>query len=314
VTYVSVPKSVIHTDITSQDQNVPMNKSPNITSMEDIQPEIFSSEPDSALYKQKLQLDKIKNELLKFGLSSNQAKVYIFLGKYGARTAPEVCKSLELPRTETYHILNTLQNFGIVITECCQPVKFQALPLAQVIRTLVNSEKERCNILLEHEKDIIELWDTIPSFAVDTNETKTDKLQMLQGAPQIHNKIKEVVSSAKDDILLFCTQKDFARFYHADLIKLLGDSPAYEKVIISPAHMMPEITEEINRERIRIMPTGKTNNMCFIIKDSNEALFFLRNANHPSHNIFAVWTDSNSMVDSLRILFDYSWESSELLY
>lgn len=291
-----------------------MNKSTKVSSMEDIQIGVFSSEAGTALYEQKLQLDKIKSELLKFGLSANQAKVYIFLGKYGAKTAPEVCKSLELPRTETYHILNTLQNSGVVTAECCQPTRFEALPLTKVIRTLVNSEKERVNILLQNEKDIVELWNKIPTFAVETNETKVDKLQMLQGAPQIHNKIKEMISSAKEEFLLFCTQKDFSRFYHADLIELLGNSPVFERVIISPAHTIPEITEEINRERIRIMPTGKTNNLCFLVKDFDEVLFFLRNATHPSHNIFAVWADSSSMIDSLRALFDYSWENSEILY
>ena len=291
-----------------------MPKSTKAISIEDAPTGIFSSEPGTALFEQKNQLEQIKNELAKFGLSSNQAKVYIFLGKYGARTAPEVCKSLDLPRTETYHILNTLQNIGVVTAECCQPTKFEALPLAKIIRTLANSEKERVNILLQSEKDIVEMWNKIPSFAVETNETKIDKLQMLQGVPQIHNKIKEMISTAKDEFYLFCTPKDFARFYHSDLIKLLGQSRVYEKVIISPSNTMPEITEEIKRERLRIMPNGKTNSMCFMIKDFDEVLFFLRNANHPSHNIFAVWADSRAMIDSLRTLFDYSWENSEILY
>jgi sugar-specific transcriptional regulator TrmB len=291
-----------------------MTRPPKAVSMEDVPSGIFSSEPGTALFEQRNQLERIKSELLKFGLSANQAKVYIYLGKYGARTAPEVCKSLDLPRTETYHILNTLQNIGVVMSECCQPTKFQALPLAKIIRTLVNSEKERVNILLQNEKELVDLWNKIPSFVVETNESKTDKLQMLQGVPQIHNKIKEMISGAKEEFLLFCTPKDFARFYHSDLIKSLGNSPAFEKVIISPSHTVPEMTEEINRERIRIMPTGKTKSMCFMIKDFDEVLFFLRNANHPSHNIFAVWADSNAMIDSLRALFDYSWENSEIPY
>lgn len=282
--------------------------------MEDMQIGMFSSEPGTALYKQRINLDRIKSELLRFGLSTNQAKVYIYLGKYGAKTAPEVCKSLELPRTETYHIMNTLQNLGIVTAECSQPTRFEALPLDKVIRILANSEKERVDILLQHEKDLVELWNKIPSHVVETNETKNDKLQMLQGAPQINNKLKEMISSAKEECLLFCTQKDFSRLYHAEIIKLLGSSPAYEKVIISPAHKTPEITEEINRERIRIMPAAKTESLCFMIKDFDEVLFFLRNANHPSHTIFAIWSDSGSMIESLRSLFDYSWENSEIAY
>jgi len=207
-----------------------------------------------------------------------------------------------------------LQNLGIVLAECCQPIKFEALPLAKVIRTLANSEKERVNILLQNEKEIVELWDKIPTFAVETNVTKVDKIQTLQGAPQIHIKIKEMIATAKEEFLMFCTQKDFARFYHADLVHLLVKSPAYEKVIISPAQLKPDISDDINKERIRVQPTGKTDNLCFLVKDSTEVLMFLRNANHPSHNTFAVWSDSKSMVDSMTTLFNYSWENSELLY
>jgi sugar-specific transcriptional regulator TrmB len=311
---VSVPRRVRRNDNTSKDKKLPMTRLPNAVSMQDKSLGIFTSEPGTALYEQRNQLDQIKSELLKFGLSANQAKVYIFLGKYGPKTAPEVCKSLDIPRTETYHILNTLQNLGVVTAECCQPTKFEALPLARVIRTLVNSEKERVNILLQNEKEIVDLWNKIPSFAVETNETKMDKLQMLQGAPQIQNRLKDMILSAKDEFRLLCTPKDFARFYHSDLIKLLGNSPVFEKVIISPSHAMPEITEEISKERIRIMPTGKTDSLCFMVKDFDEVLFFLRNATHPSHNIFAVWSDSDSMIDSLRTLFDYSWENSEIVY
>ncbi len=283
-------------------------------SVENFRLGIFNPEPGTSFYEQRSQVDKVKNELLKFGLSPNQAKVYIYLGKYGAKTAPEVCKSLEIARTETYQILNNLQNLGAVTSECCQPTKFEALPLSKVIRTLANSEKERVDILLKNEKELVETWNKIPSFAVETNETKMDKLQMLQGAPSINNKIKEMISRAKEEVLLFCSPKDFSRFYHADLVELLVKSPAFERIIISPSYTMPEITEEINRERIRILSTGKKDTLCFVIKDGSEVLLFLRNANHIAHNVFAMWSDSSSMIDTLQILFDYSWENSEILY
>lgn len=284
------------------------------TAMEDVSLGLFNAEPGTSFYEQRNQLDKVKNELLKFGLSPNQSKVYIYLGKHGAKTAPEVCKSLELPRTETYQILSTLQNLGVVTSECCQPTRFEALPLSKVIRILVNSEKERVDILLQNEKELVETWDKISSFVVETNETKVDKLQMLQGAPHIHIKMRDMISSAREEVNLFCTPKDFSRFYHADLVELIVKSPAFERIIISPTQTKPEMIEEINKERIRVLSTGKKDTLCFAIKDNKEALLFLRNANHPAQNVFALWSDSSSMIDSLQTLFDYSWESSEILY
>ncbi|MEK6831665.1 MAG: helix-turn-helix domain-containing protein, partial [Thermoproteota archaeon] len=79
---------------------------------ETTQTSIFDSMPDTQMYEYKLSLEKVQVELLQYGLTSNQSKVFIYLGKYGAKTAPEVCKALKLPRTETYHLLSALQNKG----------------------------------------------------------------------------------------------------------------------------------------------------------------------------------------------------------
>ena len=90
--------------------------------------------------------------------------MYIYLGKYGAKTAPEVCKALKLPRTETYHLLSALQNKGIVSATFQHPIQFTALPLDKAIWILVNSEKERVKSLEKMEGELSEIWKNIPTF------------------------------------------------------------------------------------------------------------------------------------------------------
>ena len=82
---------------------------------------LFDNESDTVMYKHKLTLEKIKNELINFGLTKSQAKVFIYLGKYGSKTASEIAKALQLPRTETYHLVNSLQNIGLVLAELNYP-------------------------------------------------------------------------------------------------------------------------------------------------------------------------------------------------
>jgi sugar-specific transcriptional regulator TrmB len=107
---------------------------------EDTQITIFDTSSDSAMSEHRLTLEKLREELSRFGLTANQAKVYIFLGKYGSKTAPEVCRALRLPRTETYHLLTTLQNKGIVSATFQHPIKFSAVQLDKAVWTLVNAE------------------------------------------------------------------------------------------------------------------------------------------------------------------------------
>ena len=280
---------------------------------DDVHHTAFNAEPESKLYDYKIGLDKIQNELIKFGLTRTQAKVFIYLGKYGSKTSPQVCAALKLPRTETYHILNVLLNRGIIVSEFSHPAKFSALPMKRAILTMVRSAQEKVNSLAKKEKELAKLWNEIPFFAVKTNEPEPEKFQMLQGTPRIHSKMKEMISSVKNECKLMCTAKDLSRFYYSDLIDMLDVSLPDTKLIVSPSTNIPNFIQKMNKTRIRILPKNCITHQSFFVKDIDEVLVFLRNANYPLRNVFAFWTDSKSLIDSMRQLFDYSWENSKSL-
>jgi len=271
---------------------------------------IFDSEPDSRMHEYKIDLEKICEELLKFGLTKNQAKVFIFLGKYGSKTSPEVCKALNLPRTETYSVLNDLLNLGIVSSEFHHPTKYSALSMDKAILTMINTAQENVNKLAKKEIELAKLWNKIPSFDSTNNDSKLEKFQMLQGIPRIHNKIKEMINESESEVRIMCTEKDLSRFYYSDILEKLGNLRIDVKLIISPTQKIPRFVRVIDVSKIRLMPTSNGDNQCFIVKDSEEALVFLRNADRPSKNAFAFWTDTNSLMNSMKKLFDYSWKNS----
>lgn len=271
---------------------------------------VFDSEPDSQLHEYKMDLEKIINELLSFGLTKNQAKVFIYLGKYGSKTSPEVCKALKLPRTETYNVLNDLLNLGIISSEFHHPTKYSALPMNKAITTLVNAAQENVNKLAKKELDVAKLWNKVPSFDSNSEEAKLEKFQMLQGIPRINNKIKEMIKDAKNEIKLVCTEKDLSRFYYSDLLEMMGNLSIDVKLVISPTQKIPRFVQAISQSKIRLQPINKGDNQCFIVKDSDEVLVFLRNGDRPSKHAFAFWTDTNSLINSMKKLFDYSWQNS----
>jgi hypothetical protein len=90
----------------------------------------------------------------------------------------------------------------------------------------------------------------------------------------------------------------------------LGILPIDVKLIISPTQKIPRFVQAIDRSKIRLMPINNGDNQCFIVKDSDEVLVFLRNADRPTKNAFAFWTDTNSLMNSMKKLFDYSWINS----
>lgn len=56
----------------------------------------------------------IEDALLKFSLSRNEIRVYIYLARSGIRKAREISDALSLHRTETYKILRDLEKRGLV--------------------------------------------------------------------------------------------------------------------------------------------------------------------------------------------------------
>jgi HTH-type transcriptional regulator, sugar sensing transcriptional regulator len=279
---------------------------------DEMQITIFDSNSDSQLYEHRLSIDKLRDELSKFGLTSNQSKVYVFLGKYGSKTAPEVCKALKLPRTETYHLLTTLQNKGMVSATFQHPIRFSAEPLNKAIWVLVNAEKERVNTLEKQEKNIVELWESIPEFNT-TTEDKEDKFQMLQGINQIHSKIKEMISKTKSEFLVLGSEKDFLKFYHSDFFEPLDKSGVDLKLLASASDQSMYIFDDIDRSKVRKMSDNIRDDLCFIAKDDKELIFFIKNASQ-SKEITAIWTDSESMVYSMKMLFNSVWSKSKNIH
>jgi len=272
---------------------------------------ILNSSPDSKLYEYKLGIERITTELVKFGLTKTQAKVFIYLGKYGSKSSPEVCKDLKLPRTETYHVLNELTNRGIVVSEFSYPTKFSAIPMEKAISTMVKTEQTKIGMLAEKEKEITQLWHQIPCFFTKSNEPEYEKFQMLQGSSRIHSKMQNMISNSKIGCKLLCGAKDLSRFYYSNLIEIFEASSSNMKLLISSDALVPHLIQNMNKSSIRSWPKNMAKNQCFLLKDDDELLIFLRNANFPTRNIFAFWTNSKSLIDSICLLFDYSWDHSK---
>jgi len=108
--------------------------------------------------------DSLLASLLEFGLTQNQARVYLFLSKNTTKSAPEISKSLKIARTETYHLLNGLQSKGIPIAAFGKPTKFQAVPFDNSINILVDNERVRIDELEKQTLYMISQWNMIPDM------------------------------------------------------------------------------------------------------------------------------------------------------
>ena len=106
-------------------------------------------EEESFRQDSKILIENGANLFFKFGFSSNQSKVYLCLSKMGTKTASQLSKTLDIPRTETYHLLKTLQEKGCIFRIYEKPMKFGAVSIEDFLEKWILSEKNKIKKLEE---------------------------------------------------------------------------------------------------------------------------------------------------------------------
>ncbi len=271
---------------------------------------IFDNDPDSISYEHKQAIDDLLVQFSKFGFSPNQSKVYIYLGKYGSKTAPEVCRALRIPRTETYQLLATLQNRGVVSATFQHPIKFSALSLERAIKSMVDIEKDRITNLETKKDEISKIWYSIPTFHNEPDVQKDDKFQILQVQNQIFGKIKNMIINAKNEFLLTGNEQELLKFYHANFLEPLDKSDIKLKVLTNSSERTLYVFDDMDRKKVKKIPSSANNPYCFVIKDSEEIIIFMKNSKS-DNNITALWTNSEAMIYSNKLLFNLLWSKSK---
>jgi len=255
---------------------------------------------------------EIMNEFLKFGLSVNQIKVFFFLSKYGSMVAIEISRKLRITRTEVYQILTSLQNKGIVLASFQHPIEFSAVSLNKAILVLVNAESDRLNALKKSEVTLKKIWDKIPNMPNNTEQT-TEQFQILRGKNQINSKIINMISKTKKEFLILGCEKDFYKFYHADFLDILEKYSIDYKLLISTKNKELSIFNNIQDSRVKILPSTVKENLCFLISDNEEILFYIKNTSSNNIEDTAIWTNSKSIIYSNSLLLTTLWPKSKVI-
>ena len=254
--------------------------------------------------------DKLQTEFSKFGISPNQSKIFIYLGKSGSKTAPEISRALRLPRTETYSLLTTLQRRGIISATFQHPIQFSALSLDRAIRAIIDTEKSRVRNLEENKDEMAKIWNTIPTFYKEQDVQRKDKFQILQGENQIFGKIHDMINTVEKEFQIMGNEEEFLKFYHANILEPIDKSGIKFKIITNSSERTLYVFDEIDRTKVKKIPKTMNNKCCFLIKDSNEVIIFMQQSKS-GKTTTAFWTDSEEMIYSKKLLFNLLWSRSK---
>jgi len=259
--------------------------------------------------------EEVKEYLTTFGLTPNQIKVFFYLGKVGGKTASEIAKAVDVPRSETYHLLTALQNIGIVEASFQHPIKFTSLSIKKTVCVLLNTETERLNKLKKSGPELEKIWDEIPNATSNMEEECEEKFKVLQGGNQVNSKIFDMILNAKKECRILGSEKDFMKFYHANFLDALEEHQIDYKLLTPVSKKSKYIFDGLDKSKIKKLCSSVKENLCFLIKDDDEVLFFIKNEGS-NKEMRAIWTNSETIIYSKALLFDNIWaktESSEVI-
>ena len=115
-----------------------------------------SFDPDIDRYEQIA--NSVQEMLIKLGLTQNESKIYLYLNKNGSTKARDVAQNQKMPRTQIYHLLNALQNKGIIIETSERPTKFEGIELESALDILIDYKQKRIEELQLMRSELSELW------------------------------------------------------------------------------------------------------------------------------------------------------------
>ena len=252
-------------------------------------------------------MKKINESLIHYGLTPNQSKVYLYLTKTGEKTASGISKNLNIPRTESYHLLNSLEQKGIIFSIFGKPTKFNSVPIDDALTIIIDNEKNRILDLELKKEKILTLWNTIPKHVDNSENLDGNKFQILQGRNSILVKIERMVKTPEKEVMVLGSDTNFIKFYHTEFVNLLKKTKADLQVLTTYSKKGQFALDGIPLNNIKKLDESNRHNFSFIIKDDSEVVFFI---NSGSSELMAIWTDSKSFVSTLKSLFKLIWRKS----
>ena len=149
--------------------------------------------------------DKLLNELTSFGLTGNEAKVYLSLLQLSKASATEIAKLARISRQEVYRVLPRLEKIGLVELIINKPTKYLALSPHDILNQLIALHKETLESrLFELRRKKTELENELKKVegrSAGLVRPEPIRFMLISGRNLVNEKIREMLGKATNEVL-----------------------------------------------------------------------------------------------------------------
>lgn len=255
-------------------------------------------------------LDKLRHY---FSLNLYEVKIWTALLSRGTATAGELSDIADVPRSRSYDVLESLEKKGFVIMKFGKPIKYYAIPPAEVI------ERVKKNLKLETDKQLEKLDEVVSGELLDElNLIHSQGIELvepaersgsLKGRHNIYSHFEFLLKSAKKQVTIVSTAQELVRI--SESIRDVLQAVARRGVKIRIAAPETKATKEAAKKLKGIAEVRALEGIDarFIMIDSTELTFMLQSDEkvHPSFDV-GIWVNTEFFSTALEKFFELAWE------
>src|SRR3989339_2159670 len=162
----------------------------------------------------------VKDEFLSrlrqlFGLNLYEVKIWTALLSRGVSTAGELSDIADVPRSRSYDVLESLEKQGFVVMKLGKPIKYLAVPPAEVLERVKKNVKEDAKEQidkLENLKgtEVIGELNTLHTQGIELVEP-SDLSGSLRGRHNLYNHLELTIRNAENSVAIMTTAQGLMR-------------------------------------------------------------------------------------------------------
>ena len=255
----------------------------------------------------------ITDKLLEYGLTETEGKIYIYVAKRGPSAAGEIARALSIRRGQTYNILKTLQEKGIVETVAGRPIRFSAIPLPKAIDALLEAHKQKERLMEKIKPELLTMWQS--ALLARTEQVEEEKFQFLRGVEGIYRKAVEILDEGEKNVIMIASEPALFLSDRFGVLERMYDISHRNMEVRVLAEVTPKVRPLITHmKRIATRSFSDYPSPHFLIIDGRQIIFLTRPLESVDpREATAIWTNSPMLIKTMQHLFENIWSSARPL-
>jgi len=162
--------------------------------------------------------ENLISEFKTLGLSALASKAYLALLSKSSASASLLCKETGIPDSKIYYAVSELSRKGMIIVQNGTPNTYKAINPKEAIGNLKQQLSENLSKQLSRADDLA--VSLSPIFESAEGKEEIELAYVVRGQRNISRKMKDLINSAKKDILLLISEEDLWDWLSSSLAKV----------------------------------------------------------------------------------------------